>query len=176
LKGTYPDGFYNYCSDRRGPHLNPEDILVNMFALRDLDPDISTGVIHYRDLRLHVSSGARVEEISTTENEDLHFRLRYVQFETSYSLIAGLPSPPHSLHVRDGEPIPAVTDLDILDSGQSGWIYRQADRLLFVRCYHSVGTVDFELSPDLSDFPEPALLGPPLEQESIEGKIHSEEE
>lgn len=176
LKGTYPDGFYNYCSDRRGPHLNPENILVNMFALRDLDPDISTGVIHCRNLRLHVSSGARVEKISTTENGSLHFRLRYVQFETSYSLIAGLPSPPHSLHVRDGEPIPAVTDLDILDSGQSGWIYRQADRLLFVRCYHSVGTVDFELSPDLSAFPEPALLGPPLEQESIEGKIHSEEE
>ena len=180
LKGTYPDGFYNYCSDRRGPHLNPEDILVNMFALRDLDPDISTGVIHYRDLRLHVSSGARVEEISTTENEDLHFRLRYVQFETSYSLIAGLPSPPHSLRVRDGEPIPAVTDLDMLDSEQSGWIYRQADRLLFVRCYHSAGTVDFELSPDLSAFPDPALSVPlpeqESEQESIEGEIRSEEE
>ena len=176
LKGTYPDGFYNYCSDRRGPHLNPENILVNMFALRDLDPDISTGVIHCRNLRLHVSSGARVEEISTTENGGVHFRLRYVQFETSYSLIAGLPSPPHSLHVRDGEPIPAVTDLDMLDSGQSGWIYRQADHLLFVRCYHSVGTVDFELSPDLSSFPEPELLRPLLEQEPIEGEIHSEEE
>ncbi len=68
----------------------------------------------------------------------------------------------------------------MLDSEQSGWIYRQADRLLFVRCYHSAGTVDFELSPDLSAFPDPALSVPlpeqESEQESIEGEIRSEEE
>ena len=37
-KGTYPDGFYGFCTEGKGPHLNPEDIMVNIYTLRGLDP------------------------------------------------------------------------------------------------------------------------------------------
>ena len=61
LKGTYPDGFYGYCTEGRGPHINPEDIMVNLYTLRGLDPDISTGILRVQDNRIHVSSGARID-------------------------------------------------------------------------------------------------------------------
>ena len=45
LKGTYPDGFYGFCTEGRGPHLNPEDIMVNVYTLRGLDPGIKTSIV-----------------------------------------------------------------------------------------------------------------------------------
>ena len=47
---------YNYCTEGRGPHINPEDIMVNLYALRGLDPDISTGILRSQENRVHVSS------------------------------------------------------------------------------------------------------------------------
>jgi hypothetical protein len=80
LKGTYPDGFYGYCTEGKGPHINPEDIMVNLYALRGLDPDISTAIVPINDSpllpsleglgvgrgvgvgRIHISSGAKVQD------------------------------------------------------------------------------------------------------------------
>lgn len=41
-KGCYPDGFYDQCSRRAPPDINPEDLLVNILAAtgRDPDPDL----------------------------------------------------------------------------------------------------------------------------------------
>ena len=55
LKGTYPDGFYGFCTEGRGPHLNPEDIMVNVYTLRGLDPGIKTAITG----EVHLSSGER---------------------------------------------------------------------------------------------------------------------
>ena len=138
--------------------LNPENILVNMFALRNLDPDISTGVVHYHNQRVHVSSGARVEDI-TTSRIGIDFRLRYVQFETSYTIVAGLKSCPEYLQVAGGETIPTVDDLDKLENTQSGWLYRPTDDLMFIRYYHPTGLADLQVvmtsspSSDLSQSP-----------------------
>jgi hypothetical protein len=42
-KGCYPDGFYDHCTRRAPPDINPEDILVNVLASmgKDPDPDLS---------------------------------------------------------------------------------------------------------------------------------------
>ncbi len=42
-KGCYPDGFYDQCTRRAPPDINPEDILVNILTSigRDPDPDLS---------------------------------------------------------------------------------------------------------------------------------------
>jgi hypothetical protein len=42
-KGCYPDGFYDQCSRRAPPDLNPEDLVVNILTSlgRDPDPDLS---------------------------------------------------------------------------------------------------------------------------------------
>ena len=145
LKGTYPDFLDNFCLDRKGPHLNPENILVNMFALRNLDPDISTGVAHYQSNRVHVSSGARVEDISTDSNIGVCFRLRYVQFETSYTVVAGLKRCPERLRIVNGKDIQPVGNLDELSPTQSGWLYRPEDELVFIRYYHPASMADLEL-------------------------------
>ena len=92
LKGTYPDGLYGYCTEGRGPHINPEDIMVNLYTLRGLDPDISTGIVRVRDNRIHVSSGARIDGLDYDASDRLTFSLRYVQNETSYCIITGYGS------------------------------------------------------------------------------------
>jgi hypothetical protein len=42
-KGCYPDGFFDQCTRRAPPDINPEDILVNILASigKDPDPDLS---------------------------------------------------------------------------------------------------------------------------------------
>jgi hypothetical protein len=42
-KGCYPDGFYDQCTRRAPPDLNPEDLVVNILTAegRDPDPDYS---------------------------------------------------------------------------------------------------------------------------------------
>lgn len=42
-KGCYPDGFYDQCTRRAPPDLNPEDLLVNILAMigKDPDPDLT---------------------------------------------------------------------------------------------------------------------------------------
>ena len=67
LKGTYPDGFYGFCTEGRGPHLNPEDIMVNVYTLRGLDPGIKTAIVG----KIHLSSGAMVDELNLADNGQL---------------------------------------------------------------------------------------------------------
>ena len=154
LKGTYPDGFYGYCTEGRGPHINPEDIMVNLYTLRGLDPDISTGIFRVRDNRIHVSSGARIDGLNYDDSDRLTFTLRYVQNETSYSIIAGYGSRfgstessakpvPTAIRTGGGE-LPIV---DNLSTTESGWLYREEKDIVFIKYKHLVGVTDFEVLP-----------------------------
>ncbi|MBC8227995.1 hypothetical protein H8E77_00410, partial [bacterium] len=146
LKGTYPDGFYGYCTEGRGPHINPEDIMVNLYALRGLDPDISTAIVPIErseiprigvgDSRIHISSGAKVQDATlSSENaeetmvdeaqarhvETLKFNLRYIQNEISYILIRGFgkletESGFYSI-TANGETLPEVENLQDIPTG-----------------------------------------------------------
>ena len=154
LKGTYPDGFYGFCTERRGPHINPEDIMVNLYALRGLDPDIATGILRGKDNRVHVSSGARVDALNRGESDRLTFTLRYVQNETSHSIITGYGSwcgeiaasakpGPSAIRTGSGE-LPLV---DNLSTTESGWLYREDKDVVFVKYKHPIGTTEFEVLP-----------------------------
>ena len=154
LKGTYPDGLYNCCTEGRGPHINPEDIMVNLYALRGLDPDISTRILHDHDNRVHVSSGARVDGVDRDDSNRLTFSLRYVQNETSYSIITGYGSwsgetessvkpRPAAIRTESGE-LPLV---DTLSTTESGWLYREDKDIVFIKYKHLMGTTDFEVLP-----------------------------
>ena len=154
LKGTYPDGFYSYCTEGRGPHINPEDIMVNLYTLRGLDPDIATGIVRVRDTRIHVSSGARIDRLDYDDSDRLTFSLRYVQNETSHSIIAGYGSqyggsepsakPGPSAIRTGGREIPIV---DNLSTTESGWFYREEKDMVFIKHKHLVGATDFEVLP-----------------------------
>ena len=154
LKGTYPDGLYGFCTEGRGPHINPEDIMVNLYTLRGLDPDISTGIFRAQDNRIHVSSGARVDGLSYDDSDRLTFTLRYIQNETSYCIIAGYgrrfgeeesstKPGPSAIRAGGGE-LPLV---DSLLTTESGWLYREEKDIVFIKCKQLMGVTDFEVLP-----------------------------
>ena len=154
LKGTYPDGFYGYCTEGRGPHINPEGIMVNLYTLRGLDPDISTGICRVQDNRIHVSSGARIDGLDYDASDRLTFSLRYVQNETTYSIITGYGNQfggtessakpgPTAIRAGDGE-LPIV---DNLSTTEFGWLYREEKDIVFIKYKHQMGVTNFEVLP-----------------------------
>ena len=154
LKGTYPDGLYGFCTEGRGPHINPEDIMVNFYALLGLDPDISTRICRVQDNRIYLSTGARIEGLDHDDSNRLTFTLRYVQNETSYSIIAGYASlfsetepsvklGPSAIRARSGE-LPLV---DNLSTAESGWLYREEKDIIFIKYKHRMEATDFEVLP-----------------------------
>ena len=143
FKGTYPDAFYGFCTDRRGPHLNPENIMVNLYALRGLDPDISTAIIRYKSGRIHLSTGAKIDLVECDDAAKLEFRLRYVQSETSHTIITGYGGKPAAIRAQDDE----VSAVDNLEAVESGWLYREEKDIIFMKYKHPVGEINFETLP-----------------------------
>ena len=85
-KGCYPDS-YDLRANRRNPaDINPEDIMVNAFALRGLDPGIKTVRFAMNNDVITVSSGARIEPIAGEEG--LAMALSFFQGETVHTLLS----------------------------------------------------------------------------------------
>ena len=171
LKGTYPDGFYGFCTEGRGPHLNPEDIMVNVYTLRGLDPGIKTAIAG----EVHLSSGAKVDGLTLTDTGQLNWQLSYAENETSYSVIIGYGSKPQVLRARyqfaspsddntiaDGDTPSdaseqtneqnkyAETEIPVvqtLEDAESGWLYIQDKDAILLKYLHTTTDVQFELSP-----------------------------
>ena len=169
LKGTYPDGFYGFCTEGKGPHLNPEDIMVNVYTLRGLDPGIKTAIVG----DVHLSSGAKVNAANRTDAGQLNWHLSYAKGEFSYTLITGYGHSPQKLQVRyefapsektetsDAEETPnddasandvkkyAETEIpavETLENVESGWLYIQDKDAIVVKYLHPITDVQFELS------------------------------
>jgi hypothetical protein len=89
--GTYPDSISDFS--RRNPaFLNPEDILVNLFALGGHDPDIRTARQRSSEGDWTVSSGVEVEELSRTGRQS-RFLVRPYAGDGAHVLVSGvLPS------------------------------------------------------------------------------------
>ena len=143
-KGTYPDGLYEFCSERRGPHLNPEDIMVNVYTLRGLDPGVKTVIAG----NVHISSGAKVEGVNRAKNGTLTWSLSYAEDETSWTLIAGYGRPPQGIRARSLDietELPAVQSLEE-ESGDtgSGWLYLAEKDTLLIKHLHPTADVQFE--------------------------------
>ena len=143
-KGTYPDGLYEFCTERRGPHLNPEDIMVNVYALRGLDPGVKTVITG----NIHISSGAKVEGGTLTKDGKLTWNLSYAEDETSWTLIAGCGRPPQRIRARSLDietELPAVKSLEE-ESGDtgSGWLYLAEKDTLLIKHLHPTADVQFE--------------------------------
>ena len=168
LKGTYPDGFYGFCTEGKGPHLNPEDIMANVYALRGLDPGIKTAISG----EVHLSSGAMIDALTLTDTGRLNWQLSYADNETSYSLIVGYGRAPQGLRVRHqltspSDDAPADTDtsddasepvdvpakyteievpvVETLEDVESGWLYIEDKDTILVKYLHAAKDVQFEI-------------------------------
>ena len=167
LKGTYPDGFYGFCTEGKGPHLNPEDIMVNVYTLRGLDPGIKTAISG----DVHLSSGAKVEALTRTNTGQLKWQLSYAEGEVSYTLVVGCRRVPQILRARyqfasssndtpapDAEESPNVSGptsgkyaeteippAETFENVESGWLYIENKDALLVKYLHPTADVQFEL-------------------------------
>ena len=169
LKGTYPDGFYGFCTEGKGPHLNPEDIIVNVYALRGLDPGIKTTIVG----DVHLSSGAKIDALAVTDAGQVNWQLSYAENEASYALVVGYGRAPQGLRVRypitspaddtptsdaeepsnDAEPVDgqnkyAETEIpatETLDDVESGWLYIEDKDAILVKYLHPTADVQFEI-------------------------------
>ena len=164
LKGTYPDGFYGFCTEGKGPHLNPEDIMVNVYTLRGVDPGIKTATVG----EIHLSSGAIVDGPTLTDKGQLNWQLSYADNETSYTLIAGYGRAPEALRARyqfsppiadagtptdDSEPVNTpdkyaeieLANVQTLEDVESGWLYIEDKDAIVVKYLHTTTDVQFEI-------------------------------
>ncbi len=169
FKGTYPDGFYGFCTEGRGPHLNPENIMVNIYTLRGLDPGIKTAIAG----EIHISSGAKINALTLTDAGRLKWQLSYATNEASYALIVGYQSTPKALRVRyqlSSSTRPAqnpesnaasdapeqvnarstyaeieVPAAQTLEDVESGWLYIEDQGVILVKYLHTATDVQFEL-------------------------------
>ena len=169
LKGTYPDGFYGFCTEGRGPHLNPEDIMVNVYTLRGLDPGIKTAIAG----EIHLSSGAKVDALTLTDTGQLNWQLSYAQNEASHTLIVGYGRTPQGVRARyqfalpsDDTPTPdadtapdeseqvngqgkyaeiEIPAVQTLEDVESGWLYIKDKDTILVKHLHATTDVQFEL-------------------------------
>ena len=169
LKGTYPDGFYGFCTEGKGPHLNPEDIMVNLYTLRGLDPGIKTAIAG----DVHISSGAKVNAVKQNDAGQLNWQLSYAADEVSYALIVGYRHSPQKLQVAYEFASPeeaeisdadepsdddassndlkkyAETEIPVvetLENVASGWLYIEEKDAILVKYLHPTTDVQFELS------------------------------
>ena len=169
LKGTYPDGFYGFCTEGKGPHLNPEDIMVNIYTLRGLDPGIKTAIAN----EIHLSSGAKIEALTRTKKGQLNWKLSYAENEASYTLIIGYGRAPQGVRARyqftapsadkpmpDAEAAPDVSEsvkaaekyvetevlaTQTLEAVESGWLYIEDKDAVLVKYLHTTADVQFKL-------------------------------
>ena len=170
LKGTYPDGFYGFCTEGRGPHLNPEDIMVNVYTLRGLDPGIKTAITG----EVHLSSGAKIDALTLTDTGQLNWQLSYAENEVSYALIVGYGRAPQGIRARYQFALPPddtstpdaeaaanaseqvnepskyaeteIPTVQTLEDVESGWLYIEDKDAILVKYLHITSDVQFELS------------------------------
>ena len=148
LKGTYPDGFYGFCTEGKGPHLNPEDIMVNVYALRGLDPGVKTAITG----SIHLSSGAVPEAVTTSRNGELKWTLNYAENEISHTLITSYEQTPSLIRAQTVESGGSKDDsafdvpqVDSLEEVTSGWRYLQEKDAILIKQIHITAEMQFQL-------------------------------
>ncbi len=148
LKGTYPDGFYGFCTEGKGPHLNPEDIMVNVYTLSGLDPGVKTAIAG----SIHLSSGATPENFNESRSGELNWTLNYAENEVSWTLITGYEQHPSQIRTQCAESredkdesafdIPQVESLEEVTSG---WRYIPEKDAILIKQKHITSEMQFQL-------------------------------
>jgi hypothetical protein len=132
LKGSYPDGLYKRLTDRCPAFINPEDIILNRYAIEGHDPRIKTVYVRQAgQSTIHVSSCAKLGE-PVLANKMLTVPLTFYKDQYSGTLLANCPKP---AEVAFGDQkLPAV---QAIPESAEGWKYLPATKHLIVRARHA---------------------------------------
>lgn len=135
--GAYPDSITDF--QRRNPaFLNPEDILVNVLALKGYDPDIKTVRLVGPKGTLLLSSGAVLEGAQPTP-EGVRFRLRFFPGEPSHTLVVGLR--PRAVQVNRRPLPPSPTPV----RREAGWWWDAERQRLYLVVPHEEEVMEVEI-------------------------------
>jgi hypothetical protein len=135
--GTYPDSISQF--EQRNPvYINPEDILVNVLALKGRDPDIKTSRIKSGRGEIIISSGAEISDSEAT-SAGARWRLHFFPGEPSHSLIIGLK--PQIVYVDGKRLEPSERPV----RGISGWWWDETKQHLYLTAWHERETVQIEI-------------------------------
>ncbi len=132
--GAYPDSITDF--EKRNPaFLNPEDILVNVLALKGYDPDVKT----VRVGSTVISSGAKIDKVQT-KSDRMRFDLTWFPGKPSHTLITG--AKPTQIRVVNGALLP---EREKLVQREHGWFWDEARKRAYVTGMHSQARLTLEV-------------------------------
>ena len=135
--GAYPDSISQF-EERNPVYINPEDILVNVLALKARNPDIKTSRSKSDRGDIVISSGAEIANIEATSN-GARWQLHFFPGETSHSLVIG--PKPRSVFVDGKRLEPSAGPV----RRNPGWWWDEEKRRLYVTAWHERETAQIEI-------------------------------
>lgn len=131
LAGTYPDSFARYFAGRNPVFINPEDIQVNLMALRGLDPGLRVARAQLGGGWVSVAAPGDVS--AGVEGDALQVQVKYVPGEIVYLTVAPVALGQDATFTGGGE---TLSHNDELAPGTTGWAYHADTHILClgVRC------------------------------------------
>ncbi len=117
LAGSYPDSWGEWFTRRNPAHINPEDIAVNLLALKGLDPGLRSTTTPLGGGLVHITAPADLK--ASIAGETLRVEMKYLPNETFYATIAPVAVANEGLALREQ-----------LGAGETGWAYDPRQKIL----------------------------------------------
>lgn len=121
LAGTYPDSYGQWFTRRNGVFINPENIQLNLLAMKGLDPGLRSVAVALADRLVHVTAPCAVTAEAAADG--VRLGLRYLPGQTVYVSLGGI-APGAGFAVDAGGK--ALARQDDLPPRALGWTYREA--------------------------------------------------
>jgi len=126
LAGSYPDSYGQWFTVRNGAYINPENIQLNLLALKGLDPGLRAVPVALGQAQAQVAAPCDVSA-AAAGGDGLQIDLRYLPRETVYLTVGGVAPQPGFQARANGTMLAQRPDLP---PGSTGWCLR--DRLATV--------------------------------------------
>ena len=125
LAGSYPDSYGNWFTRRNPVHINPEDIEVNLLALKGLDPGLRSVPFRMDDGLVHITAPADIK--AGVAGGGLQIEVTYLAGEIMYLTVAPVVVGQETKVTSAGA---GLTRVDDLPPGSVGWAYNEQLRIM----------------------------------------------
>jgi hypothetical protein len=127
LAGSYPDSWGQWFTRRNPTYINPEDIAVNLLALKGLDPGLRSVAVNFGGGLVHITAPSDIQ--TKIAGRYLQVEMKYTPGEIFYATLApvALEEGASFLVVDYGLP-----RRERLGAGDVGWAYDPQSRIVAV--------------------------------------------